>query len=344
MLTCRLRRTARSRSPPDRTSLCGGAYKPWLPSRRSGPDANRTRAAAPPRQAHVGLNALQRVLGDEECNFHRAVVSPKTHRAPRRIERAALVGKTQRHRRPFAAVHADVGSRHRPWPPAERGARSSYPLNPARYLLRARMMAVAPKQVAAAKATLKRVITMSRSLMIAGGSATGLSATGAWIVRVLWPMMVAKLRLTRAIVQGSSTFIVDHISLLNPLREPRTISIFELGLVCRADLVRAHPKGNADFGWAVARWSCGPRSGSCRHGGHDGYWHSEMVQPDEGLWVHSAAGRRQRRVRPYLGGRAGRPELSQRGPSAQLRAGQQPRQAGGGKSQNALTATSSSTA
>ena len=93
------------------------------------------------------------------------------------------------------------------------------------------MMAVAPKQVAAAKATLKRVITMSRSLMIAGGSATGLSATGAWIVRVLWPMMVARLRLTRAIVQGSSTFIVDHISLLNPLREPRTISIFELGLV-----------------------------------------------------------------------------------------------------------------
>ena len=98
------------------------------------------------------------------------------------------------------------------------------------------MMAVAPKQVAAAKATLKRVIHMSRSLMIAGGSATGLSATGAWIVRVLWPMMVARLRRTRAIVQGSSTFIVDHISLLNPLREPRTISIFELGLVCRADL------------------------------------------------------------------------------------------------------------
>src|SRR5215470_9227473 len=127
-----------------------------------------------------------------------------------------------------------------------------------------------------------------------------------------------RLRLTRAIVQGSSTFIVDHISLLNPLREPRTISIFELGLVCRADMVRLHPKGNADFGWAVARWSCGPRSRSCRHGGHDGYWHSEMVQPDEGLWVHSAAGRRQRRIRPYLGGRAGRPELSQRGPSAQL--------------------------
>jgi CspA family cold shock protein len=119
------------------------------------------------------------------------------------------------------------------------------------------MTAVAPKQVAAAKATLKRVIHMSRSLMIAGGSATGLSGTGAWIVRVLWPMMVARLRLIRAIVQGSSTFIVDPIALLNPLREPRTVPMFELGLVCRADLVRLHPKGNADFGWAVARRSCG---------------------------------------------------------------------------------------
>src|SRR5215467_2078931 len=66
--------------------------------------------------------------------------------------------------------------------------------------------------------------------------ATGLSATSAWIVRVLWPMMVARLRLIRAIVQGSSTFIVDPIALLNPLREPRTVPIFELGLVCRADL------------------------------------------------------------------------------------------------------------
>src|SRR5215831_3453777 len=54
MQTCRQRRTARSRSPPDRTSLCGGAYKPWLPSRRSGPDANRTRAAAPPRRSACG--------------------------------------------------------------------------------------------------------------------------------------------------------------------------------------------------------------------------------------------------------------------------------------------------
>src|SRR6516162_4293903 len=87
-----------------------------------------------------------------------------------------------------------------------------------------------------------------------------------------------------------------------------------------------------------------PRSGSCRQGGHDGYWHSEVVQPDEGLWVHSAAGRQQRRIRPYFRGRARGLELAQRGSSGRIRAGQQPRQAGGGKSQNALTATPSSTA
>jgi CspA family cold shock protein len=70
-------------------------------------------------------------------------------------------------------------------------------------------------------------------------------------------MMVASLRLIRAIVWGNSTFIVDPIALLNPLREPRTVPIFDLGLVCRADLVRLHPKGNADFGWAVAPRPCG---------------------------------------------------------------------------------------
>jgi cold shock protein len=31
------------------------------------------------------------------------------------------------------------------------------------------------------------------------------------------------------------------------------------------------------------------RSGSCMQGGHDGYWHREMVQPGEGLRFHSAA-------------------------------------------------------
>ena len=86
--------------------------------------------------------------------------------------------------------------------------------------------------------------------MIAGGSATGLSANGAWIIRVLWPMMVASVRLIRAIVQGSSTSAQRDTSeqietlprplsiVLNPLREQRTIPIFEFGLVCRAYLVR----------------------------------------------------------------------------------------------------------
>jgi hypothetical protein len=35
----------------------------------------------------------------------------------------------------------------------------------------------------------------------------------------------------RAIVQGSSTFYLDHFAPLNPLREPRTAPIFELGVV-----------------------------------------------------------------------------------------------------------------
>jgi hypothetical protein len=29
----------------------------------------------------------------------------------------------------------------------------------------------------------------------------------------------------------------------------------------------------------------------------NGYWHRQMVQSDEGFWIHSAAGRRQRRIR-----------------------------------------------
>src|SRR6266540_7209009 len=70
----------------------------------------------------------------------------------------------------------------------------------------------------------------------------------------------------------------------------------------------------------------------------NGYWHGEMVQPVERLWVHCAAGRRQRRIRPHLRGRARRPDLAQRGSSGRVRGGQQPRQAGGGESQNALTA------
>src|SRR5262245_24921161 len=83
-----------------------------------------------------------------------------------------------------------------------------------------------------------------------------------------------------------------------------------------------------------------PRLGSCRQGGHDGYRHREVVQPDEGLRVHSAPGRRQRCVRPYFRGRARRLDHSQRGSNGRIRSGQQPRQGVGGESQNALTAAS----
>src|SRR5215831_19909748 len=40
----------KSRSSPDRMSLCGRAHKPWLPSCRSGPDLHRRREAIPPHR------------------------------------------------------------------------------------------------------------------------------------------------------------------------------------------------------------------------------------------------------------------------------------------------------
>src|SRR6516165_4089824 len=63
---------------------------------------------------HVGLNSFQCVLGDEECYLHRAVVSPKTHRPPRCVERAALVGKTQCHRCPFEALYGVRSRKQQP--------------------------------------------------------------------------------------------------------------------------------------------------------------------------------------------------------------------------------------
>jgi hypothetical protein len=41
----------------------------------------------------------------------------------------------------------------------------------------------------------------------------------------------ATVRPIRAIVQGSSDLFLDRFARLNPMREPRTVSIFELGLV-----------------------------------------------------------------------------------------------------------------
>jgi hypothetical protein len=49
---------------------------------------------------------------------------------------------------------------------------------------------------------------------MAGGSASGLSATSACIVHVLWADDGVTVRLIGAIVQGRSTFIVHHIALL----------------------------------------------------------------------------------------------------------------------------------
>ena len=42
-------------------------------------------------------------------------------------------------------------------------------------------------------------------------------------------------------------------------------------------------------------------------GGDDGDWPCQMVQPDEGLRIHSAPGSGQRRVRPYLRRGTGEP-------------------------------------
>jgi len=55
------------------------------------------------------------------------------------------------------------------------------------------------------------------------------------------------LRRIRAIVQGIRPFILDHLARLKLLREPRTVPIFDLGLVCRAPS-GCLPRGNADFG------------------------------------------------------------------------------------------------
>src|SRR5262249_29014739 len=47
------------------------------------------------------------------------------------------------------------------------------------------------------------------------------------------------------------------MALLNPLRGTRTVPLFVLSLFFFRTLRCALPLGNADFGWAIARWSCG---------------------------------------------------------------------------------------
>src|SRR5262249_5517049 len=173
-------------------------------------------------------------------------------------------------------------------------------------------------------------------LMLAGGSATGLSATRACSVTAGDGVTV---RLIGAVVQSSSTL---GCRVLNPLRGTRTMPPFELGLVFSAPPGAPFTQSNGSD--ERSRESCGRDQVCADKEGHDGYWHGEMVQPDERLWIHSAQRRRQRRIRAYFRGRAGGPDLSQRGSDGRIRIGQQSRQAGGGESQGALTATSSSTA
>src|ERR1700681_118705 len=48
-------------------------------------------------ERRIGFNSLQRFGIDEKRCLHGAIVSPKSHGAPRCIEKAALVWKTKRH-------------------------------------------------------------------------------------------------------------------------------------------------------------------------------------------------------------------------------------------------------
>src|SRR5215467_4619124 len=77
-------------------------------------------------------------------------------------------------------------------------------------------------------------------------------------------------------------------------------------------------------------------------GGDDGDWHCQMVQPDEGLRIHSAPGRGQRRLRPYLRRGTRRPYVSQRGSIGRIRDRQQSRQRVSGESQSSLTTLTAS--
>src|SRR5262249_578369 len=74
--------------------------------------------------------------------------------------------------------------------------------------------------------------------------------------RQAWPQEEVPSRLRLSPKVSSPAMGMGAVA-ASPLREPRTVPIFDLGLVCRADLVRLHPKGNADFGWAVAPRPCG---------------------------------------------------------------------------------------
>src|SRR6266566_4611382 len=72
---------------------------------------------------------------------------------------------------------------------------------------------------------------------------------------------------------------------------------------------RATPMG-------VSTWNCLSNEllccGSILLGDQHGYRHCEVVQFNEGLWIHSAARRRQRCVRAHQCRRTCRPDVAQR--------------------------------
>jgi CspA family cold shock protein len=121
-------------------------------------------------------------------------------------------------------------------------------------------MAATPKQAATANARLNKVVHMSRSSMIAGGSATGLSATGACIVRVVMADDGCEVapyprdcRGDLALYSRSHLILGAVAPLAGTAYSPDIRAWPCLSRLPGAPL----PKGNADFGWAVARRSCG---------------------------------------------------------------------------------------
>ena len=100
-----------------------------------------------------------------------------------------------------------------------------------------------------------RVIHMSRSIMIAGGSATGLSATGACIVHVLWSVM-AEAAPYSSHCPGEPDLYRRSIRVVEPVAGTAYIRDIRAWPCFVAHPPVCLPIGNADFGWA-ARWSWG---------------------------------------------------------------------------------------
>src|SRR5215831_21067067 len=112
-------------------------------------------------------------------------------------------------------------------------------------LLYARAMAATLKQTAAANARLNRVVHMSRSYDCR--RERGLSATGACLVHVLWPMMVRRCALSARLSRGVQPFSRSLRAV-----EPHARTAYSLDIRAWpcfvAHLAVCLPIGNADFG------------------------------------------------------------------------------------------------